>query len=102
MLADSEIYSHVVDFIISARAEIFLFFVAILAHLLLFGNVFPRRTPQAPKKKKFDPDERQKSKAAQTAALRASFLKNFMSARDVCIPPLKMVITALSFVAGAS
>lgn len=41
---ESEIITHIVDFAISARAELFLFFLAIVAHLLLFGNVLPRRT----------------------------------------------------------
>jgi len=57
MLADSEIYSQIIEFIISARAEIFLFCVAITAHLLLFGNVFPRRTVIAKQKKVVDHDD---------------------------------------------
>jgi pentatricopeptide repeat protein len=43
-LMESEILSQIADFIISARAELFLFVLAIAAHLLLFGNVLPRRT----------------------------------------------------------
>jgi pentatricopeptide repeat protein len=57
MLADSPILSQVIDFFIAARAEIFLFVVAIVAHLLLFGNVFPRRAVRGQKKKAIEEDD---------------------------------------------
>lgn len=41
---ETEILSQIADFIVSARAELFLFLLAIVAHLLLFGNLLPRRT----------------------------------------------------------
>lgn len=69
MLADSLMYSQIVDFLISARAEIFLFFVAILAHLLLFGNVFPRRAVHG-KKKVVDPQDDASEKEANRSSHR--------------------------------
>jgi pentatricopeptide repeat protein len=56
-LMESQLFSQIIDFIISARAELFLFFLAIFAHLILFGNVLPRRTGHVQKKIKEGKEE---------------------------------------------
>jgi len=70
MLANSTLLTQVTDFLITARAEIFLFVVAIVAHLLLFGNVFPRRQPYGKKDQPFEDDRSEAEPARKTPTRR--------------------------------
>eukprot|EP00746_Dinoflagellata_sp_MGD_P001468 gnl/MRDRNA2_/MRDRNA2_102761_c0_seq1.p1 gnl/MRDRNA2_/MRDRNA2_102761_c0~~gnl/MRDRNA2_/MRDRNA2_102761_c0_seq1.p1 ORF type:complete len:1052 (+),score=206.75 gnl/MRDRNA2_/MRDRNA2_102761_c0_seq1:146-3301(+) len=67
MLAESTILDQVFEFLIAARAEIFLFVVAIVAHLLLFGNVFPRRAVYGKKNKTVDQDDAPEAETKRSA-----------------------------------
>lgn len=56
-----EVLSQMGDFLISARAELFLFSFAIAAHLVLFGNIFPSNA-KGKKKMMADPVEEASAK----------------------------------------